>query len=86
MGHVVGARDLIAAIEMNRQPLCGMNDGRTVMEMISAIFESQRLGGERDFPVARRGSTRWPGCKRAMSRVEIFAGSVRLARLYTYHR
>jgi predicted dehydrogenase len=55
MGHVVGARDLIAAIETNRQPLCSMNDGRTVMEMISAIFESQRLGGERvTFPLQTR--------------------------------
>ena len=55
MGHVVGASDLIAAIEADRQPLCSMNDGRTVMEMISAIFESQRLQGERvTFPLQTR--------------------------------
>ncbi len=55
MEHVVAARDLIAAIAENRQPLCNMNDGRTVMEMIAAVFESQRQNGERvTFPLQTR--------------------------------
>jgi predicted dehydrogenase len=46
-GHLVAARDLIAAIRENREPLCGVNDGRLTVEMISSIFESHRLNGLR---------------------------------------
>lgn len=61
MGHLVGGRDLIAAIRENRQPLCSARDGRTTVEMISAVFESHRLQGQRvawplmvrDNPLAR---------------------------------
>lgn len=47
MEHRFGARDLIAAMRENRQPLCSASDGRAVVEMISAVFESQRLDGRR---------------------------------------
>ncbi len=55
MGHLVGGRDLIAAIRENRQPLCSARDGRTTVEMISAVFESHRLQGQRvAFPLTVR--------------------------------
>jgi len=45
--HVIPGRDLIAAIREGRQPLCGANDGAMTIEMICAVFESHRLGGQR---------------------------------------
>ncbi len=59
--HVGPARDLIDAIESDRQPLCGVGEGAMTVEMISAVFQSHRLGGkaasipmdERDHPLAR---------------------------------
>ena len=47
MGHLTGARDLLAAMRDNRQPLCSAEEGRTTIEMICAVFESHRLGGQR---------------------------------------
>ena len=47
MGHVVTGRDLIAAIREDRQPLCSVYEGRTVVEMIAGVFESHRQGGSR---------------------------------------
>ncbi len=55
MSHAFGGRDLIAAIRENRAPLCSANDGRVIVEMISAVFESHRLGGQRvTFPLKSR--------------------------------
>ncbi|PAW78700.1 MAG: 3-chlorobenzoate-3,4-dioxygenase [Pedosphaera sp. Tous-C6FEB] len=55
MAHVVGGRDLLAAIRENRQPLCSARDGRTTVEMIAAVFESHRLQGQRvAFPLTAR--------------------------------
>lgn len=45
--HIQPARDLLAAIRENRDPLCSARDGATTVEMISAVFESHRLGGQR---------------------------------------
>ncbi|MSU41234.1 MAG: Gfo/Idh/MocA family oxidoreductase [Pedosphaera sp.] len=45
--HIIPARDLMAAIREDRQPLCGVRDSATVVEMISAVFESHRQGGAR---------------------------------------
>jgi len=57
MEHTLGARDLIAAMRENRQPLCGAFDGRDTVEMISAVFESQRLNGQRvSFPLRTRAN------------------------------
>jgi predicted dehydrogenase len=54
-GHLIPARDLIAAIRENREPLCSAADGRVTVEMICAVFESHRLGGRRvAFPLATR--------------------------------
>ena len=53
--HAVGGRDLLAAIREDRAPLCSANDGRIIVEMISAVFESHRLGGQRVvFPLKTR--------------------------------
>jgi len=55
MTHVTPGRDLIAAIREDRAPLCSAEDGRVIVEMISAVFESHRLGGTRvPFPLRTR--------------------------------
>jgi predicted dehydrogenase len=53
-GNVAAVKDLIAAIEQDRQPLCGMYDGRGTIEMINAIFESQRVGTPVPLPLKTR--------------------------------
>jgi predicted dehydrogenase len=53
-GNVVAVKDLIDAIERDRQPLCSMYDGRAVTEMILAVFESHRLGRPVPLPLATR--------------------------------
>ena len=55
MPHTLGGEDLLAAIVNNTQPLCSAYDARTVIEMISAVFESHRLNGQRvDLPLKTR--------------------------------
>lgn len=49
-------RNLIRAIETNTQPLCNGNDGRWAIEMVSAIYESERVGGRVDLPLKDRGN------------------------------
>ncbi len=46
-GHRGPVRDLIAAIVEDREPLCSAKDGRTVVEMTMAVFESHLRGGSR---------------------------------------
>ena len=54
-GHFISGRDLIAAIREDRPPLCSAQDGRVTVEMITAVFESHRLGGQRvTWPLAQR--------------------------------
>lgn len=62
VGHHVGpARDLIASLDGDRQPLCSGREGATTVEMVCAVFESHRQGGaavtlplkERDNPLAK---------------------------------
>ena len=43
--HVVPARDLIAAIAEDREPLCSVHEGAMTVEMICGAFESHRQGG-----------------------------------------
>jgi hypothetical protein len=45
--HILAARDLLAAIQENRAPLCSAEDGRVTVEMISAVFASHRREGAR---------------------------------------
>ena len=53
-GNVWIARDLIAAIEEDRQPLGSMYDGRAALEMILAVYESHRLRAPVDLPLRER--------------------------------
>lgn len=53
--HEFAARDLISAMQENRAPLCDVQQGHQTIEMISAVFESHRLGGQRvSFPLKTR--------------------------------
>jgi len=55
--HVLPVRDLIAACEEGREPLCGLDEGALTVEMICGTFVSHR---ERSravrFPLAHRGN------------------------------
>ena len=53
-GNPAVVKDLIAAIEEDRQPMCGMHEARAVIEMIMAIFESHRLGKIVSLPLENR--------------------------------
>jgi predicted dehydrogenase len=54
LGNVWIAKDLIEAIEKDRQPRGSMYDGRAALEMILAIYESHRLRGPVDLPLKNR--------------------------------
>ena len=55
--HVLPVRDLIAAVDANREPLCGVKDGATTVEMICAVIESHRQGGKAvKIPLEERGN------------------------------
>jgi predicted dehydrogenase len=47
-------KDLIQAIEQDRQPLGSIYDGRAALEMILAVYESHRLNGLVDLPLKQR--------------------------------
>lgn len=47
-------RDLLAAIEQQREPKGNMYEARRATEMIVAVFESQRVGGPVPLPLATR--------------------------------
>ncbi|MAS97019.1 MAG: 3-chlorobenzoate-3,4-dioxygenase [Verrucomicrobiales bacterium] len=54
-GHVAPATDILDAIREDRPTLCSAEDGRVVVEMTMAVFESHRLGGARvDWPLKNR--------------------------------
>jgi hypothetical protein len=55
-GNVLAAKDLLSAIENDRQPECSVYEGRLTIEMISAVFESHRVGGPVTFPLKTRQS------------------------------
>jgi predicted dehydrogenase len=53
--HTTAGRDLIAAIEQNRPPLCDAEAARTTIEMICAILESHRHASQTiSFPLKTR--------------------------------
>lgn len=55
--HGSPARDLIASIGSDRQPLCSAYEGATVIEMICSVFESHRQGSKViAFPLKERGN------------------------------
>lgn len=53
-GNVLAVKDLLSAIENDRQPECSIYEGRTTVEMISAVFESHRVGGPVMLPLKTR--------------------------------
>ncbi|HXG11508.1 MAG TPA: Gfo/Idh/MocA family oxidoreductase [Gemmataceae bacterium] len=54
LGNIWIAKDLIAAIEQDRQPLGSMYDGRAALEMILAVYESHRVKGPVELPLKNR--------------------------------
>jgi len=55
--HVMAVRDLIDAVENDREPVCNLREGMTTVEMCCAVFESHRRGGaEVAFPLEERGN------------------------------
>jgi predicted dehydrogenase len=55
--HVGPARDLIDAIQQDRQPLCSVYDGAVTVEMICAAFASHRESGKAvAIPLESRGN------------------------------
>lgn len=53
--HVIGGRDLIAAMKESREPLCSGRDARLTIEMTCAVLESAKSAGSRvTFPLANR--------------------------------
>jgi predicted dehydrogenase len=53
-GNREGVLELIKAIRENRQPDGSIYDGRAAVEMIAAVFESQRLGQPVELPLKNR--------------------------------
>jgi predicted dehydrogenase len=54
LGNEWIARDLMEAIEKDRQPVGSMYDGRAALEMILAVYESHRLRGPVALPLKNR--------------------------------
>jgi hypothetical protein len=55
-GNLLAVRDLLAAIEGNRQPLGNIYEARGTIEMIAAVFASQVAGGPVTLPLKDRGN------------------------------
>ncbi len=53
-GNQLACHDLIASIEEDRQPEANIYEARTTVEMIVAVFESQRLGRPVSLPLENR--------------------------------
>ena len=53
-GNQLAVLDLLSAIEKDRDPECSVDEGRTTIEMICAVFESQRTGGPVQWPLKTR--------------------------------
>ena len=53
-GNVRAVKDLIDAIEHDRQSVSNVYEARTATEMIVAVFESQRQGGPVRWPLKNR--------------------------------
>lgn len=55
--HAIAVRDLIAACDDDRQPLCDVHAGAVSVEMICGVFESHRCGGAAvSIPLQERGN------------------------------
>jgi predicted dehydrogenase len=55
--HVTAAKNLVAAIREDREPLCNVHEGAMTVEMICGVFESHRQGGRAvAIPLKERGN------------------------------
>lgn len=54
-GNVLAVKNLIQCIETDAKPLCGVYEGRAIVEMIMSIFESHRLHAPVSMPLKDRG-------------------------------
>jgi predicted dehydrogenase len=55
-GHVAAITDLLEAVQQDRPTLCSAEDGRAIVEMIAAVFESHRVGGPVELPLTTRAN------------------------------
>ncbi|MCA9216126.1 MAG: Gfo/Idh/MocA family oxidoreductase [Planctomycetales bacterium] len=55
-GHVAAIKDLINAIEQQRETKCNAEDCRGIVEMTAAIYESARLQGPVELPLKTRAN------------------------------
>ena len=53
-GNVAAVKDLIEAVEKDGKPVADITDARLALEMVVAVFESQRQGKPVAFPLANR--------------------------------
>jgi len=54
LGNLWIVKDLMEAIEKDRQPLGSIYDGRAALEMILAVYESELSGSRVDLPLRKR--------------------------------
>ena len=53
-GHIAAINDLIDSIKRDGTTKCSAEDSRAIVEMISAVFESHRVGSAIEFPLETR--------------------------------
>jgi predicted dehydrogenase len=53
-GHIAAITDLLEAIELHQETKCSAREGAAIIEMIAAIFDSQRLGQPVSLPLQTR--------------------------------
>lgn len=53
-GHIAAIRDLMEAIERDREPICSAHDAASITEMIVAVFESARTQSTVSLPIQTR--------------------------------
>jgi predicted dehydrogenase len=53
-GHIAAINDLIESTQQQRPTRCSAEDCRGIIEMIAAVFESQRLGNAVEMPLKTR--------------------------------
>ena len=53
-GHIAAINDLIDSVKHNRPTKCSAEDCRSIIEMISAVFESHRVSGPIELPMPTR--------------------------------
>jgi predicted dehydrogenase len=59
--HTLQIQDFLDAIEQGRSPLVTLEDGRRTVELITAIYRSQRDGRPVKFPLRPEDSSDFDG-------------------------